>query len=99
MKALSRSPQLEKILELTKLESWQEDKETVEQVQKLGKVLWFEKRKSKDSKKIAVYHEDRIMVTGTADELSGVTGLSKATIWRRAKKMNVDSKGRKFAYV
>ncbi|MCM6882634.1 hypothetical protein [Enterococcus faecium] len=49
-----------------------------------------------------VEHEtltDRILVTGTAEQLSEITGLSKNIIWDRARSLWIDSKGRQFRYV
>lgn len=42
---------------------------------------------------------DRILVTGTAEQLSEITGLSKNIIWDRARSLWIDSKGRQFRYV
>ncbi len=90
---------MKRIAELTKSESWQEDKEIVAEVQKLGKSMWTEKPKRKTPRKIAIWHGDRILVTGTAEQLSEITGLSKNIIWDRAKNMDIDSKGRQFKYM
>ncbi|MCJ2171053.1 hypothetical protein, partial [Enterococcus durans] len=78
---------------------WQEDKEIVAEVQKLGKPMWTEKTKRKTPRKIAIWHGDRILVIGTAEQLSEITRLSKNIIWDRAKRENVDSKGRQFKYL
>ena len=96
---MDKKATMKRIAELTKLESWQEDKEIVAEVQKLGKPMWTEKPKRKTPRKIAIWHGDRILVTGTAEQLSEITGLSKNIIWDRAKRENVDSKGRQFKYV
>ena len=88
-----------RIAELTKSESWQEDKEIVAEVQKLGKSMWTEKSKRKTPRKIAIWHGDRILVTGTAEQLSEITRLSKNLIWDRVRRGNVDSKGRQFKYL
>lgn len=90
---------MKRIIELTHSENWQEDKEIVAEVQKLGKSMWAEKFKRKPSRRIAIWHGDRILVTGTAEHLSEITGLSKQTIWTKAREMCVDSKGRQFRYV
>lgn len=90
---------MKRIAELTKSESWQEDKEIVAEVQKLGKVLWVEKTKRKKPKKIAILYGNKILVTGTAEQLSEITELRKNIIWERAKNLKVDSKGRQFKYL
>ncbi|WP_270285046.1 hypothetical protein, partial [Enterococcus lactis] len=71
-------------------------KEIVAEVQKLGKSMWNEKPKRRTPRKIAIWHGDRILVTGTAEQLSEITGLSKNIIWDRAW---IDSKGRQFRYM
>ena len=96
---MDKKAAMKRIAELTKSESWQEDKEIVAEVQKLGKPMWTEKPKRKTPRKIAIWHGDRILVTGTAEQLSKITGLSKNIIWDRAKRENVDSKGRQFKYL
>ena len=96
---MDKKATMKRIAELTKLESWQEDKEIVAEVQKIGKSMWTEKPKRKTPRKIAIWHGDRILVTGTAEQLSEITGLSKNTIWDRASSLWIDSKGRQFRYV
>ena len=90
---------MKRIIELTHSENWQEDKEIVAEVQKLGKSMWTEKTKRRTPRKIAIWHGDRILVTGTAEQLSEITGLSKNIIWDRARSLWIDSKGRQFRYV
>ncbi|HAQ5021948.1 TPA: hypothetical protein IXT90_000446 [Enterococcus faecium] len=90
---------MKRIAELTKSESWQEDKEIVAEVQRIGKSMWTEKTKRRTPRKIAIWHGDRILVTGTAEQLSEITGLSKNIIWDRARSLWIDSKGRQFRYV
>ena len=96
---MDKKAAMKRIIELTPSESWQEDKEIVAEVQKLGKPMWTEKPKRKTPRKIAIWHGDRILVTGTAEQLSEITRLSKNIIWDRAKRENVDSKGRQFKYL
>ena len=67
---MDKKATMKRIAELTKSESWQEDKEIVAEVQKLGKSMWTEKPKRKTPRKIAIWHGDRILVTGTAEQLS-----------------------------
>ena len=88
-----------KLMLLIQDENWQEDKEIVAEVQKLGKSMWTEKPKRRTPRKIAIWHDDRILVTGTAEQLSEITGLSKNIIWDRARSLWIDSKGRQFRYV
>ena len=97
--SVDKKAAMKRIIELTHSENWQEDKEIVAEVQKLGKSMWTEKPKRKTPRKIAIWHGDRILVTGTAEQLSEITGLSKNIIWDRAKRENVDSKGRQFKHV
>ena len=96
---MDKKAAMKRIAELTKSESWQEDKEIVAEVQKLGKPMWAEETKRRTPRRIAIWHGDRILVTGTAEQLSKITGLSKNIIWDRAKRENVDSKGRQFKYL
>ena len=96
---MDKKATMKRIIELTPSESWQEDKEIVAEVQKLGKPMWAEKPKRKTPRKIAIWHDDRILVTGTAEQLSEITGLSKNIIWDGAKRENVDSKGRQFKHL
>ncbi len=83
--SVDKKAAMKRIAELTKSESWQEDKEIVAEVQKLGKSMWTEKPKRRTPRKIAIWHDDRILVTGTAEQLSEITGLSKNIIWDRAR--------------
>lgn len=96
---MDKKAAMKRIAELTKSESWQEDKEIVAEVQKLGKPMWAEKTKRRTPRRIAIWHGDRILVTGTVEQLSEITRLSKNIIWDRAKRENVDSKGRQFKYL
>lgn len=96
---MDKKAAMKRIIELTHSGNWQEDKEIVAEVQKLGKPMWAEKPKRKTPRKIAIWHGDRILVTGTAEQLSEITGLSKNIIWDRAKRENVDSRGRQFKYL
>ena len=94
--SVDKKAAMKRIIELTHSENWQEDKEIVAEVQKLGKSMWTEKPKRKTPRKIAIWHGDRILVTGTAEQ---ITGLSKNIIWDRARSLWIDSKGRQFRYV
>ncbi len=90
---------MQRIIELTYSEDWQNEKETASEVMRLGKPMWAEKTKRRTPRRIAIWHGDRILVTGTAEQLSEITRLSKNIIWDRAKRENVDSKGRQFKYL
>ena len=80
---MDKKAAMKRIIELTHSENWQEDKEIVAEVQKLGKSMWTEKTRRRMPRKIAIWHGDRILVTGTAEQLSEITGLSKNIIWER----------------
>ncbi|MGM0308790.1 hypothetical protein IGK15_001866 [Enterococcus sp. AZ045] len=96
---MDKKAAMKRISELTSAESWQEDEKIIVEVQKLGKKIWTEKLRRKPPRKIAIWHDDRILVTGTAEQLAEITGLSKNIIWSRAKHMDIDSKGRQFKYM
>ncbi|MFS0926547.1 hypothetical protein [Enterococcus durans] len=96
---MDKKAAMKRIIELTHSENWQEDKEIVAEVQKLGKLMWTEKTKRKTPRKIAIWHGGRILVIGTAQELSEVINVDKKTIWSRVRRGNVDSKGRQFKYL
>ncbi len=49
--SVDKKATMKRIAELTKSESWQEDKEIVAEVQKLGKSMWTEKPKRKNAEK------------------------------------------------
>ena len=70
--SVDKKAAMKRIIELTHSENWQEDKEIVAEVQKLGKSMWTEKPKRKTPRKIAIWHGDRILVTGTAEQSSGI---------------------------
>ncbi|MCM6938850.1 hypothetical protein [Enterococcus faecium] len=55
---MDKKATMKRIAELTKSESWQEDKEIVAEVQKLGKPMWAEKTKRRTPRKIAIWHGD-----------------------------------------
>ncbi|HAR0243692.1 TPA: hypothetical protein IYH25_000807 [Enterococcus faecium] len=97
--SVDKKAAMKRIAELTKSESWQEDKEAASEVMRLGRAMWNEKPKRRTPRKIAIWHGDRILVTGTAEQLSEITGLSKNIIWDRARSLWIDSKGRQFRYV
>ncbi|EHM31842.1 Hypothetical protein EfmE4452_2678 [Enterococcus faecium E4452] len=96
---MDKKAAMQRIIELTYSEDWQNDKEAASEVMRLGREMWAEKTKRKTPRKIAIWHGDRILVTGTAEQLSEITGLSKNIIWDRAKNMDIDSKERQFKYV
>ena len=96
---MDKKATMKRIAELTKSESWQEDKEIVAEVQKLGKSMWTEKPKRKTPRKIAIWHGDRILVTGTAEQLASLTGLHEKIVRKRARCGYTDAKKRTFRYV
>ena len=96
---MDKKAAMQRIIELTYSEDWQNEKETASEVMRLGRAMWTEKPKRKTPRKIAIWHGDRILVTGTAEQLSEITGLSKNIIWDRARSLWIDSKGRQFRYV
>lgn len=75
------------------------DKKVVAEVQKIAKTMWTNEAKRRPPKKIAIWHDGKILVTGTAEQLSEITRLSKNMIWDRARRGNVDIEGRQFKYV
>ncbi|BDP83392.1 TPA: hypothetical protein ACG8FS_000836 [Enterococcus faecium] len=97
--SVDKKAAMKRIIELTHSENWQEDKEAASEVMRLGRTMWADKSNKPRPRKIAIWHGDRILVTGTAEQLSEITGLSKNIIWDRAKRENVDSKGRQFKHV
>ncbi|OJG80747.1 hypothetical protein RV14_GL000489 [Enterococcus ratti] len=96
---MDKKAAMKRIAELTESESWQEDKEIVAEAQKIGKVVWNVETKRRTTRKIVIWHGDRILVTGTAEQLSRITGLRKNIIWKRARDKRIDSKGRQFKYL
>ncbi len=96
---MDKKAAMKRIIELTHSENWQNEKETASEVMRLGRAMWAEKTKRRTSRRIAIWHGDRILVTGTAEQLSEITGLSKNIIWNRARSLWIDSKGRQFRYV
>lgn len=96
--SVDKKAAMKRIAELTEFASWQEDKEIVAEVQKIGQVIWSGKTKRRTTRKITIWHGDRILVTGTAEQLSRITGLRKNIIWKRARDKRIDSKGRQFKY-
>ena len=78
---MDKKAKIKRIAELTCSEKWQENEDVVAEVQKLGKPMWAEKPKRRTPRRIAIWHGDRILVTGTAEQLSEITGLSKNIIW------------------
>ena len=48
---MDKKAAMKRIIELTHSENWQEDKEIVAEVQKLGKSMWAEKPKTENAEK------------------------------------------------
>lgn len=90
------------MLERLNSRAWEEnDERVVAEVQKIAKLTENKEKpgRKRPGRKIAIWHGGRILVTGTAEQLSEITRLSKNIIWDRAKRENVDSKGRQFKYL
>ena len=90
------------MLERLNSRAWEEnDERVVAEVQKIAKLTENKEktRRKRVGRKIAIWQGGRILVTGTAEQLSEITGLRKNIIWERAKNLKVDSKGRQFRYV
>ena len=96
---MDKKAAMQRIIELTYSEDWQNDKEAASEVMRLGRAMWADKSNKPRPRKIAIWHGDRILVTGTAEQLSEITGLSKNIIWDRARSLWIDPKGRQFRYV
>ncbi|MGG5304761.1 hypothetical protein IGJ83_001169 [Enterococcus pernyi] len=98
---MNKKAKIKRIAALTCSEKWQENEETVAEVQRIAKTIWPKEKsgRKRPGRKIAIWHDDRILVTGTAEQLAEITGLSKNIIWSRAKHMDIDSKGRQFKYM
>ncbi|HCD7932131.1 hypothetical protein [Enterococcus faecium] len=96
---MDKKAAMKRIAELTKSESWQEDKEAASEVMRLGRAMWADKSNKPRPRKIAIWHDDKLLVTGTAEQLSEITGLSKNIIWDRAGCGYTDVKKRTFRYV
>ena len=84
---------------LTRLEDWKDNEEIVSKVQALSKPMLGRGENGEKLGKIAIWHGNKIMVTGTAEELSEITGLSKSTIFGRARNKNTDGKKRRFEFL
>lgn len=98
---MNKKTKIKRIAALTCSEKWQENEKTVAEVQRIAKTIWPKEKsgRKRPGRKIAIWHGDRILVTGTAEQLAEITGLSKNIIWSRAKHMDIDSKGRQFKYM
>lgn len=96
---MDKKAKIKRIAELTCSEKWQENEDVVAEVQRIGKTIWTNEAKRRPPKKIAIWRDGKILVTGTAEELSEITRLSKNMIWDRARRGNVDIEGRQFKYM
>lgn len=96
---MDKKAKIKRIAELTCSEKWQENEDVVAEVQKIAKTMWTNEPKRRPPKKIAIWHDGKILVTGTAEQLSEITRLSKNLIWDRVRRGNIDSKGRQFKYL
>lgn len=98
---MDKKAKIKRIAELTCSTKWQENEDVVAEVQRIGKMIWTKEKsgRKRSSRKIAIWHDGRILVTGTAEQLSEITGVNKKTIWGRAKREVVDQKGREFKFM
>mgnify|MGYP005982832715 CR=1 FL=1 len=89
-----------RILELTFPDNWDDNDEVVAEVQRLEKI-WSEQKpmRGRKQKKIVVWHNNQILVTGTARELEKTLGMKEQTIRNWIWKKRPDSKGRLFKYL
>ena len=90
---------MQRIIELTYSEDWQNDKEAASEVMRLGRAMWADKSNKPRPRKIAIWHGDKILVTGTAQQLATLTGLHEKIVRKRARCGYTDAKKRTFRYV
>lgn len=95
---MDKKAMFQRITLLTSSEDWQQDKEIKAEVTALGQKLWADKRNHSD-RKIAVLHEGKVMVIGTAEELSTIVNLNTKVIKNRAWSRKIDAKGRQFKFI
>lgn len=88
-----------RILELTFPDKWVENDEVVAEVQRLEKIWSGKEPRGRKQKKIAVLYNGKILVSGTASELSKILGINESTIRNWIWKKRPDSKGRLFKYL
>lgn len=102
---MDKKAAMKRIIELTHSESWQEDEEVVAEVQRLGKIANGRIRKKPDKRKqrkrkiVVVLHEGKILMQGTASELSAETGYTRGTIRTYAWRNHTDRKGHEYKYL
>ncbi len=101
MPEMDKREKIKRIAALTCSENWQENDEIVAEVQRIAKTVWPKEKpgRKRPGRKIAIWHDGKILVTGTAEQLSEKIGVSKKTIWSRVRRGNVDSKGRQFKFM
>ncbi len=94
-----------KLMLLIQDENWQEDEAVVAEVQRLGKIANGrirkkpDKRKQRKGKIVVVLHEGKILMQGTASELSAETGYTRGTILTYAWRNHTDRKGHEYKYL
>ncbi|MBG8350017.1 hypothetical protein I5315_13015 [Enterococcus faecium] len=96
---MDKKAAMQRIIELTYSEDWQNDKEAASEVMRLGREMWADKSSKLRSRKIAIWHGDKILVTGTAQQLASLTGLHEKIVRKRARCGYTDAKKRTFRYV
>ncbi|WP_084812824.1 DUF1642 domain-containing protein [Enterococcus pernyi] len=71
---MNKKAKIKRIAALTCSEKWQENEETVAEVQRIAKTIWPKEKsgRKRPGRKIAIWHDDRILVTGTAEQLAEI---------------------------
>ena len=82
---MDKKAAMQRIIELTYSEDWQNDKEAASEVMRLGRAMWADKSNKPRPRKIAIWHGDKLLVTGTAEQLASLTGLHEKIVRKRAK--------------
>ena len=96
---MDKKAAMQRIIELTYSEDWQNDKEAASEVMRLGRAMWADKSNKPRPRKIAIWHGDKLLVIGTAEQLASLTGLHEKIVRKRARCGYTDAKKRKFRYV
>ena len=85
---MDKKAAMKRIIELTYSEDWQNDKEAASEVMRLGRAMWADKSNKPRPRKIAIWHGDKLLVTGTAEQLASLTGLHEKIV---RKELGVDT--------
>lgn len=92
---MDKKAAMQRIIELTYSEDWQNDKEAASEVMRLGRAMWADKSNKPRPRKIAIWHGDKLLVIGTAEQLASLTEIVR----KRARCGYTDAKKRTFRYV